>query len=111
MVEEIRLMRSRELRRLFPDAILKEGRIGPFVKSSVAVKSSHAGPAPRARFRSLLEPGARLQVAPPRPRWMAMSNVSRVWPWRPYPSTVAFTGRAAWAPTGTRASAFGTSSA
>lgn len=39
LVDEIRLMRGRELRKLFPDAILEEERIGPFVKSFVAVRS------------------------------------------------------------------------
>lgn len=36
LVTEIRLMRRNELRNLFPDAILKEERIGPLVKSFVA---------------------------------------------------------------------------
>jgi hypothetical protein len=53
MVEEIRLMRRPELSRLFPEAILREERIGPFVKSFVAVRSSQVGatapvPAPAA---------------------------------------------------------------
>ena len=39
LVREIRLMRGRELRGLFPDATLKEERIGPLVKSFVAVRS------------------------------------------------------------------------
>jgi Methyltransferase domain len=39
LVREIRLMRGRELRRLFPDATLEEERIGPFVKSFVAVRA------------------------------------------------------------------------
>jgi hypothetical protein len=39
LVREIRLMRSRELRRLFPDATLEAERIGPFVKSFVAVRA------------------------------------------------------------------------
>ena len=39
LVREIRLMRSRELKRLFPDATLEEERIGPFVKSFVAVRA------------------------------------------------------------------------
>ena len=39
LVSEIRLMRSRELGSLFPDATLTEERIGPFVKSFVAVRS------------------------------------------------------------------------
>jgi hypothetical protein len=39
LVKEIRLMRGRELRRLFPDATLEKERIGPFVKSFVAVHS------------------------------------------------------------------------
>ena len=38
LVKEIRLMRSRELRRLFPDAALNEERMGPFVKSFVALR-------------------------------------------------------------------------
>ena len=38
LVSEIRLMRSRELRSLFPDATLTEERIGPLVKSFVAVR-------------------------------------------------------------------------
>lgn len=39
LVREIRLMRGRELRGLFPDATLKQERIGPLVKSFVAVRS------------------------------------------------------------------------
>lgn len=39
LVREIRLMRSPELRRLFPDATLQEERIGPLVKSFVAVRA------------------------------------------------------------------------
>jgi hypothetical protein len=39
LVREIRLMRSRELRRLFPDATLEAERIGPFVKSFVALRA------------------------------------------------------------------------
>jgi hypothetical protein len=39
LVREIRLMRGRELRRLFPDATLEVERIGPLVKSFVAVRS------------------------------------------------------------------------
>lgn len=39
LVREIRLMRGRELKRLFPEATLEEERIGPFVKSFVAVRS------------------------------------------------------------------------
>ena len=39
LVREIRLMRSRELKHLFPDATLEEERIGPFVKSFVAVRA------------------------------------------------------------------------
>jgi Methyltransferase domain len=38
-VREIRLMRGRELRRLFPDAALEPEKIGPLVKSFVAVRS------------------------------------------------------------------------
>lgn len=38
LVKEIRLMRRRELRRLFPDATLTEERIGPLVKSFVVVR-------------------------------------------------------------------------
>ena len=37
LVSEIRLMRRNELRELFPGAILKEERVGPLVKSFVAV--------------------------------------------------------------------------
>jgi len=40
LVREVRLMRGRELRRLFPDAKLRPERVGPFVKSFVAVRSS-----------------------------------------------------------------------
>jgi hypothetical protein len=40
LVKEIRLMCARELRRLFPDATLREERIGPLVKSFVAVRQS-----------------------------------------------------------------------
>ena len=39
LVNEIRLMRGHELRSLFPDAVLEEERIGPFVKSFVAVRA------------------------------------------------------------------------
>jgi hypothetical protein len=39
LVREIRLMRGRELRRMFPDAALKPEKIGPFVKSFVALKA------------------------------------------------------------------------
>lgn len=39
LVREIRLMRGRELKRLFPDATLEAERIGPLVKSFVAVRS------------------------------------------------------------------------
>lgn len=39
LVNEIRLMRRRELERLFPDATLREERIGPLVKSFVAVRA------------------------------------------------------------------------
>lgn len=39
LVREVRLMRSRELKRLFPDAALNEERIGPLVKSFVAVRA------------------------------------------------------------------------
>lgn len=39
LVTEIRLMRGGELRRLFPDATLKQERIGPLVKSFVAVRT------------------------------------------------------------------------
>jgi hypothetical protein len=51
LVREVRLMRRAELRRLFPDATLEEERIGPFVKSFVAVRASWAPAAPR-RSRS-----------------------------------------------------------
>jgi hypothetical protein len=46
-VREIRLMRGRELRRLFPDAQLEPEKIGPLVKSFVATRTS-AGPSARA---------------------------------------------------------------
>lgn len=39
LVREIRLMRRRELKRLFPDATLMSERIGPFVKSFVAIRT------------------------------------------------------------------------
>jgi hypothetical protein len=39
LVREIRLMRRGEVRRLFPDATLEEERIGPLVKSFVAVRA------------------------------------------------------------------------
>jgi methyltransferase family protein len=39
LVNEIRLMRGRELRTLFPEATLEEERIGPLVKSFVAVRA------------------------------------------------------------------------
>jgi hypothetical protein len=39
LVDEIRLMRAPELRSLFPDALLEEERIGPLVKSFVAVRA------------------------------------------------------------------------
>ena len=39
LVTEIRLMRRNELRKLFPEAILKEERIGPLVKSFVAARA------------------------------------------------------------------------
>lgn len=39
-VREVRLMRRGEIRRLFPDATLKEERFGPFVKSFVALRSA-----------------------------------------------------------------------
>lgn len=38
LVREVRLMRARELKRLFPDATLKHERIGPLVKSFVAIR-------------------------------------------------------------------------
>jgi hypothetical protein len=38
LVREVRLMRGSELRRLFPGAELRRERIGPFVKSFVAVR-------------------------------------------------------------------------
>jgi hypothetical protein len=40
LVEEVRLMRGSEISRLFPDASLNKERIGPFVKSFVAVRAS-----------------------------------------------------------------------
>lgn len=39
LVREIRLMRGRELRRMFPDADLKPEKIGPLTKSFVALKA------------------------------------------------------------------------
>jgi len=39
LVREVRLMRGPELRRLFPDATLETERIGPLVKSFVAVRT------------------------------------------------------------------------
>jgi hypothetical protein len=39
LVTEIRLMRRNELRNLFPDAILREERVGPLVKSFVAARA------------------------------------------------------------------------
>lgn len=42
LVREIRLMRGSELRGLFPDATLRPERIGPLVKSFVAVRSPAA---------------------------------------------------------------------
>lgn len=39
LVREVRLMRSRELTRLFPDATLEAERFGPFVKSFVAFRA------------------------------------------------------------------------
>jgi hypothetical protein len=39
LVNEIRLMRGGELRSLFPDAKLNHERIGPFVKSFIAVRA------------------------------------------------------------------------
>jgi hypothetical protein len=39
LVNEIRLLRGRELSRLFPDSIINKERIGPFVKSFVAVRT------------------------------------------------------------------------
>ena len=39
-VREIRLMRGRELERIFPEAELRREKIGPFVKSFVAVRPS-----------------------------------------------------------------------
>lgn len=40
LVKEIRLMRRSELRRLFPEAEVTRERIGPFVKSFVAVRAA-----------------------------------------------------------------------
>jgi hypothetical protein len=40
LVREIRLMRRTELRRLFPEAEVTNERIGPFVKSFVAVRAA-----------------------------------------------------------------------
>jgi len=42
-VQEIRLLRRRELQRLFPDAQLVEERFGPLVKSFVAVRAETRG--------------------------------------------------------------------
>jgi hypothetical protein len=39
LVREVRLMRGSELRSLFPDATLRNERVGPLVKSFVAVRS------------------------------------------------------------------------
>jgi hypothetical protein len=39
LVREIRLMRGSEVRRLFPDATIRPERVGPLVKSFVAVRS------------------------------------------------------------------------
>jgi hypothetical protein len=39
LVREVRLMRGGELRRIFPAAALRTERIGPFVKSFVAIRS------------------------------------------------------------------------
>ncbi len=39
LVREVRLMRGAELRRLFPGATLKRERLGPFVKSFVALQA------------------------------------------------------------------------
>jgi Methyltransferase domain len=39
VVSEIRLLRRYELRKLFPDAVLNEERIGPLVKSFVAARA------------------------------------------------------------------------
>jgi hypothetical protein len=39
LVHEIRLMRGRELGRIFPDATFKKDRVGPLVKSFVAVRT------------------------------------------------------------------------
>ena len=38
LVREIRLMRRSEIRRMFPDATLRPEKIGPFVKSFVAIR-------------------------------------------------------------------------
>jgi len=46
LVREIRLMRRGELQRLFPDATLVEERIGPLVKSFVAVRDHRGHPSP-----------------------------------------------------------------
>jgi hypothetical protein len=42
LVREVRLMRATELRRLFPGAELRRERIGPFVKSFMAVRAASA---------------------------------------------------------------------
>jgi len=42
LVREVRLMRGAELRRLFPDSTVNPERIGPFVKSFVAVRAPAA---------------------------------------------------------------------
>lgn len=39
LVREVRLMRSKEIKRIFPDADLVSERIGPFTKSFVAIRS------------------------------------------------------------------------
>ena len=44
LVREIRLMRATELRQLFPDAVLRRERIGPLVKSFVAVRTGEHRP-------------------------------------------------------------------
>ena len=44
LVREIRLMRATELRQLFPDAVLRQERIGPLVKSFVAVRTDEHRP-------------------------------------------------------------------
>ena len=44
LVREVRLMRGRELRRLFPEAALQRERIGPFVKSFVVLRGGDAAP-------------------------------------------------------------------